>query len=98
MLRNKRLFKKKNTLCDFYMIVYFPCCFVSRIETSIYETRLFVCFVYTYEIHWIRMFQIIFLIFWKAFDEEGCMGFVPLCLDVMQKFLNIEWLIHYKLN
>jgi len=49
---------------------------------------------------------------WKALNEDGCLSLVPWCLDLwcksswilnkeglaVQKFLNIEWFLHYKLK
>jgi hypothetical protein len=36
---------------------------------------------------------------WKALDKEGCMGFGSMTFGlVVQKFLNIEWFFHWKLN
>jgi hypothetical protein len=37
---------------------------------------------------------------WKALDKEGCMGLVPLRLDLQCnfKFLNVGWFLHWKLN
>jgi hypothetical protein len=36
---------------------------------------------------------------WKALDEEGCMGLGSMTFALaVQKLLNIEWFLHWKLN
>jgi hypothetical protein len=36
---------------------------------------------------------------WKALNKDGCMGFGSMVFGfVVQKFLNIEWFLHWKLN
>ncbi len=36
---------------------------------------------------------------WKALNEEGCMGFGSMIFGfALQKFLNFEWFLHWKLN
>jgi hypothetical protein len=65
---------------------------------SMKEGSLFVCFVCTYEIRWTRMLQIVFLVSLESswWGVHG-LGFMMFGL-VVQKFLNIEWLFHWKLN
>jgi hypothetical protein len=50
MFRNKRPFKKKNIVCDYYMIVYFLCCcfvlFLELKHLSMKRSCLFVLFVH----------------------------------------------------
>jgi hypothetical protein len=53
---------------------------------SIYEGRLFVCFVCTDEIHPIGgCFRLCSWFLWKALNEEGCIGLVSWCLDLRCK-------------
>ncbi len=88
-------------------------------STSIYEGRLFVCFVLwvlkhiylwrkvvclfcfvcTDEIHPTRMLQIAFLVSLESSWRVGVnwLGFIAFGLAV-QKFLNIEWFLHWRLN
>jgi len=69
---------------------------VGRANLSMKEGSLF-C---SYEIHWTRMLPIVFLVSWKALNEEGCiMGLVSWCLDLWCKSSwIIEWFLHWKLN
>jgi hypothetical protein len=57
------------------------------------------CFVCTYEIHWTGMLQIMFLVSLESTQQGGVhwLGSMTFGL-VMQKFLNIEWFLHWKLN
>ncbi len=50
---------------------------------SMYEVSLF-C---RYEIHQTGMLQIVFLVSWKVFDQEECMGSVQRRLDLHAKVL-----------
>jgi hypothetical protein len=46
-----------------------------------------------------RGFRLCSYCLWKALNEEGCMGLDPWCFVLaVQKFLNTEWFLHYKLN
>jgi hypothetical protein len=69
---------------------------------SMKEGCLFVlfCFVCTDEIQWTGMLQIVFLISSESSGGGGWvhpLGFMMFGL-VVQKFLNIEWFFHWKLN
>jgi hypothetical protein len=72
---------------------HFQLCFT--VHTSIYEARLFVCFVCTDEIHQTGMLQITFLVSWESSRGEGVhrLGFMVFGLAV-RKFLNIELFFH----
>jgi len=64
---------------------------------SIYEGSLF-CF-YTYEIHWTGMFQIVFLVSLERSQQGGVHGLGSMTFGlVVQKFLNTEWFLQWKLN
>jgi hypothetical protein len=67
---------------------------------SMKEGRLF-CFVLycSYEIHWTGMLQILFLVSLESSRWQGVHGFGSMTVGLaVQKFLNIEWFLHWKLN
>jgi hypothetical protein len=51
---------------------------------------LLFCFVCTYEIHQTGMLEIAFLVSLESSPGGGVHHLVSWCLDVVQKFLNIE--------
>jgi hypothetical protein len=58
---------------------------------SMKEGSLFCC----YQIHWIGMLQIVFLVSLESSWWEGVHGLVPRCLDLQCNFFwNIEWVLH----
>ncbi len=64
---------------------------------AIYEDSLF-CF-YTYEIHQTGMLQIVFLVSLESSQQGGVHGLGCMTFGlVVQKFLNTEWFLHWKLN
>ncbi len=68
---------------------------------SIYEGRLFVCFVLFVLIRSTEpgCLKSLSWSLWKALKEEGCIALVSWRLDLQGKsFLNIEWFLHWKLN
>jgi hypothetical protein len=68
---------------------------IGRANLSMNEGSLF-C---SYEIHWTRMLQIVFLVSLESSWWGGAhgLGFMMFGL-VVQKFLNIEWFLHWKWN
>jgi hypothetical protein len=75
-------------------------CCPSLTHLSMKEGCLFVlfCFVCTDEIHRIGMLQIAFLVSLESsWGGVHRLGFIVFGL-VVQKFLNIEWFLHWKLN
>jgi len=68
------------------------------IHLSMKEGSSFVLF-YIDEIHWTGMLQITFLVNWESSPRGGVqgLGFMVFGL-VVQKFLNIEWFLYWKLN
>ncbi len=82
----------------YFWTPYFPCSF-----WMIYLWRKVVCFVlFCFLVMRSTKpgcFRLCSWYLWKALDEEGCMGLVPWCLVLaVQKFLIIEWLLHWKFN
>jgi hypothetical protein len=64
----------------------------------IYLWRKVVCFC-SYEIHWTRMLQIVFLVSLESSWQGGVHGIGSMTFGLaVQKFLNIEWFLHWKLN
>jgi hypothetical protein len=62
------------------------------------QGSLFVLF-YTYEIHWTGMLQIVFLVSLESSQGGGVHGLGSMTFGfVVQKFLNIKWFLHWKLN
>ncbi len=69
------------------------------VKNLIYLWREVDCFVFcNYDIHQTEMLQIVFFwCRWKALNKDGCMGFGSMAFGlVVQKFLNIEWFLHWK--
>jgi hypothetical protein len=64
--------------------------------------RKVVCFVLfcSYEMHWTRMLQTLFLVSLESSRQGGVhgLGSVMMFGLAVQKFLNIEWFLHCKLN
>ncbi len=63
----------------------------------IYLWRKVVCFVLfcSYEIHWTRMLQIMFLVSLESSPRGGVHGLGSMTFGLaVQKFLNIEWILH----
>jgi hypothetical protein len=57
------------------------------------------CFVCTYKIHRTGMLQIAFLVSLESSQWGGVHGLGSMTFGlVVQKFLNIEWFFHWKLN
>ncbi len=95
-----------NSLKKVYIVNDFSMSFVVSNQLCnalfIYEQRLVVClfcFVCTDEIHRTRMLQIVFLVTLKSSRWGGVHGLGSIVFGlVVQKFLNIEWFLHWKLN
>jgi hypothetical protein len=67
-------------------------------KKSIYEGRYFVLCC-RYEIHQTRMVEIVSLVSLESFRRGGVHGLGSMVFGLaMQKFLNIEWFFHWKLN
>jgi hypothetical protein len=68
---------------------------------KIYLWRKVDCFVlfWSYEIHGTRMLQIMFLVSFESSQQGGVHGLGSVMFGLLvQKFLNIEWFFHWKLN
>ncbi len=95
-----------NSLKKVYIVNNFSMSFVVSNQLCkalfIYEGRVFVylfCFVCTNEIQRTRMLQITFLISLESSCQGGVHGLGSMVFGlVVQKFLNIEWFLHCKLN
>ncbi len=70
--------------------------------TLVYLRRKVVClfcFVCTYEMHRTRMLQLMFSVSLESSQWGGVHGLGSMMFGlVVQKFLNIEWFLHWKLN
>ncbi len=71
-----------------------------RMEWAIYPWRKVFCFVLfcNYEIHSTRMLQVVFLVSLES-SRQGMHGLGSITFGLgVQKFLHIEWCLHWKLN
>jgi hypothetical protein len=85
--------RKKNCFLPFFL----PSVLNMRACTSICEGRWFVLFC-SYEIHGTWMFHILFLVSLES-SQWWVHGLGSMMFGlVVQKFLNIEWFFHWKLN
>jgi hypothetical protein len=83
------LYSKSNVSISFLGIW-----FCRSINLSMKEGSLF-C---SYEIHWTRMLQIMFMVSLESSWQEGVHGGSMKFGLAVQKFLNIEWFLHWKIN
>jgi hypothetical protein len=72
--------------------------YLPNTDLSMKEGRLFVLFC-SYEIHWTGMLQIVFLVSLGSSQWGGVQGLGSMMFGlVVQKLLNIEWFLHWKVN
>ncbi len=84
-------------LCLFRFFIYNLILWNSHDYLSMEEGSLF-CFV-VYEIHSTRMLHIMFLVSLENSQWGGVHGLGSMTFGLMmQKFLNIKWFFHWKLN